>query len=171
MTPAAAVRACLSNYATFSGRARRSEYWWFFAFVLLGTFVLSFVDAALFGGGTAEVDASPRQPLTGLFQLAMLIPMLAAGWRRMHDSNRPGIYILLPILFSFAFVFFALIGMTGIAAMGGGEGLFRMLGGGFLFAAVASQIVLTVLMVFWLTRPSDPGPNDYGPPPPPTAAA
>ena len=165
MTPADAVRAGLSRYATFTGRAAHGEFWWFLAFVMLGALILSYVDAALFGGNTEEIDASPRQPLTGLWLLALLIPTLAVGWRRMHDSGRAGIAILLPLLFSFAFLFFALIGMAGIVTLGGGEGVFRMLGSGFLFAAVASQGVLTVLMLIWLTKPSDSGPNAYGPPP------
>ena len=165
MSPVDAVRTCLWKYARFSGRARRSEYWWFALFVVVVAFALSFVDAALFGGGTATVDASPRQPITGIFQLATLLPMLAAGWRRMHDSGRPGWYVLAPLLFTFAFMFFMLIGVTGVAALGLDEAAFGMLGMGLLIAAILCQIVLTVLMIWWLTRPSEPGDNRYGPNP------
>ena len=56
-----AVRTCFSKYVTFSGRATRPEYWWFFLFLLLASFALGFVDGALFGGDVAPLGrATPR---------------------------------------------------------------------------------------------------------------
>ncbi|MGR3634471.1 MAG: DUF805 domain-containing protein, partial [Shimia sp.] len=46
MTFSEAIRTCFSKYVDFSGRAARSEYWWFILFIALGNIVLSFVDAA-----------------------------------------------------------------------------------------------------------------------------
>ena len=172
MSFADAIRTCLRKYATFSGRAPRSEYWWFALFVFLGSFVFSLIDAALFGTGTAEVDASPAQPLTGLFQLAVLIPILAAGWRRMHDTGRPGWYVLLPMLAALGGLFFLFLGIGGFGLAeraGADTGILTQLaaifGGAGMLVLVIAQIVLSLLLLWWLTRPSEPTPNAYGPPP------
>lgn len=101
-----AVRKALSNYANFSGRARRSEYWWFFLFVLLGNAILGLIDAALFG--TAP-DGSPVSLLGGIFSLAMLLPNLAVGARRLHDIDRTGWWLLIalvPVLGALVLIFF-----------------------------------------------------------------
>ena len=101
-----AVKKCLSNYATFSGRAARSEFWWFALFVFLGNFVLSIVDSLLFGG---MVDGQPVSVLGGLFSLAMLLPSIAAGVRRLHDRDMSGwwyLLILIPIIGALALLFF-----------------------------------------------------------------
>jgi hypothetical protein len=60
-----AIKACFVKYADFEGRASRSEYWWFFLAVLIGS--------------TAAWLISPR--LYGLFEVATLLPMLAMGAR------------------------------------------------------------------------------------------
>jgi uncharacterized membrane protein YhaH (DUF805 family) len=101
-----AIRKVLSNYATFSGRARRSELWWFVLFVFLGNAVLGLVDGALFG--TAP-DGSPVSLLGGIFSLAMLLPNLAVGARRLHDLDRTGWWLLIgliPILGTLVLIFF-----------------------------------------------------------------
>ena len=172
MTLPDAVRTCFRKYVTFSGRAPRSEYWWFALFVFLVSLVLSVVDAALFGDGTAEVDASPAQPITGLWQLATLIPLLAAGWRRMHDTGRPGWYVLLPMIVAAGGLFFVLVGVGGFGLAeraGADTGILAQLAAIFgvtgMAVLVIVQIVLTLLLIWWLTRPSDPTANHYGPPP------
>ena len=76
-----AVARCIVKYANFNGRARRSEYWWFYLAFLLVVIVLNFVSRAL--GGIAV--------------LAVLLPMLAAGARRLHDLNRSGWWLLLQL--------------------------------------------------------------------------
>jgi uncharacterized membrane protein YhaH (DUF805 family) len=82
--------AALRKYATFSGRARRSEYWFFFLFYLLIVFGLALVDAML---GTPD-DGEGLGLLSGLFVLAMLLPSLAVGVRRLHDIGRSGWWLL-----------------------------------------------------------------------------
>lgn len=49
MTFQHSIKTCFSKYVTFSGRAARSEFWWFALFVFAGQIVLSWVDIALFG--------------------------------------------------------------------------------------------------------------------------
>jgi uncharacterized membrane protein YhaH (DUF805 family) len=168
MTFTQAVKTCLRKYVTFSGRASRSEYWWFFLFLILGSFVMSLVDSALFGFEPSEAHPDAQGPLAGLFGLATLLPALAAGWRRMHDSGRSGLYLLYPLI--------AIIGVGSFAAMTGAMG--GMLpgpdvpaadpGGFFMALMILAMIVLALSPLFvlwWLTRPSTPGPNPYGPNP------
>lgn len=163
-----ATRTCLSKFATFTGRASRSEYWWFLLAVFIVTIVLSLVDSAVFG-----TNENAGQPLTGVFQLAMFIPLLSAAWRRLQDSGRPGWYALLPMLFSLAFVVLSLLGifLVSVAVEGGepaGEqtkGVLAIIGTTGLIVMGAIQMAVTILMLWWLTRPSDPGTNNYGPSP------
>ncbi|MDX5320138.1 MAG: DUF805 domain-containing protein [Bacteroidota bacterium] len=76
----------LQNYATFSGRARRSEYWYFALINGLISIVLNFVGAAM------EFEL-----LGSIYSLAVLIPALAVAVRRMHDVGKSGWFILIPI--------------------------------------------------------------------------
>jgi uncharacterized membrane protein YhaH (DUF805 family) len=83
-----AIHACLTKYADFSGRARRPEFWWFALFGMLGNFATTIVDAVIFGAGGFS-------PLQTLFSLALMVPSLAAGARRLHDTDRTGWWQLL----------------------------------------------------------------------------
>jgi len=76
----------LKNYATFSGRARRSEYWYFLLFNLIAAFVFGFVC------GLMKVPQ-----LANLYTLAVLLPSIAVGVRRMHDVGKSGWFLLIPI--------------------------------------------------------------------------
>lgn len=78
----------LKKYAVFSGRARRKEYWYFFLFSIIASMLLAIVDEIL---GTESV-------LMTLYNLAVLIPSMAAGVRRLHDIDRSGWWLLLPIV-------------------------------------------------------------------------
>ena len=77
---------CLKKYVDFSGRATRSEYWYFALMNFLIGLVLGLVNI---------------QTLGNLYQLFVFIPSLAVFWRRMHDINRSGcnfFWIFLPII-------------------------------------------------------------------------
>lgn len=79
-----AVRACLTQYAEFNGRASRSEFWWFVLFVVLVTAMLSYLHEAA----------------GSMFLIAVLLPLLAAGSRRLHDTGRSGwwqLFLLVPV--------------------------------------------------------------------------
>jgi uncharacterized membrane protein YhaH (DUF805 family) len=166
MTFAEAVRRCLKHYATFSGRARRPEYWWFFLFVMLGGIVASLIDGALFGFGSP--DEPETQIVSPLWSLAMFLPLLAAGWRRMHDTGRPGWYLLIPMLISLAVLFLLGFEMAAFLAMGSPETIGPGLGAGLALVAVllVAQLVASLLILWWLTRPTQKGRNEYGPEPP-----
>jgi uncharacterized membrane protein YhaH (DUF805 family) len=78
-----AVKTCLRKYATFSGRAGRPEYWWFMLFV----FGVSVV-AQLVGGDQLNAIAS----------LILLLPMLSAAARRLHDTGKSGWFQLVGVI-------------------------------------------------------------------------
>jgi len=68
------IRVCLAKYATFDGRASRSEFWWFMLFLFL-------VSAAC---GVVS------HKLSALFTIATLLPAIAVGTRRLHDTDKSG---------------------------------------------------------------------------------
>lgn len=84
MSPQDAVLSALRQYATFTGRARRSEFWWFFLFQWVAVVVALLLDAALSYGLGAP------SPLTLLVVLGLVVPQLAVSWRRLHDTGRSG---------------------------------------------------------------------------------
>lgn len=96
MSFAESVRTVLSKYATFSGRARRSEFWWFALFVAVINIVLSALAAALGGAtpdpvtGQTSAGGAAVGILSLLVGLALLLPGLAVTVRRLHDTDRSG---------------------------------------------------------------------------------
>jgi len=81
--------AALKKYADFKGRARRKEYWYFYLFFILFFFGFNFLAVL--------TNAVAIQAIGAIFYLAMIIPMFAAGVRRMHDVDRSGWYLFIPI--------------------------------------------------------------------------
>lgn len=88
-----AVSSVLRQYVGFSGRARRSEYWWWILFTLLVSIAVSLVENVL--GLASETGGGP---LSGLVALALLLPNLAVSVRRLHDTGRSGWWILLGLI-------------------------------------------------------------------------
>lgn len=78
------------KYAVFQGRARRKEYWYFLLFLSGVNFMLGFL------GGLFQ--SSSLGLLSTLLVLATFIPSLAVGVRRLHDSDRSGWWLLLPVV-------------------------------------------------------------------------
>jgi uncharacterized membrane protein YhaH (DUF805 family) len=151
MTFTQAVGAVLSKYATFSGRARRAEYWWFYAFTILVAFAASVVDDAL--STVVDNDSGIVGTVTSL---ALLLPTLALTARRLHDTGRTGWWMLLPVIPCLATV------VVGTATLFASTPAALVV----LFVACALATLLTsiVLLVF-LCLDSKPGPNRYGPSP------
>jgi uncharacterized membrane protein YhaH (DUF805 family) len=89
-----AVRTCLSKYVDFSGRARRSEYWYFALFGFLVGIATSILDAVL---GTSY-DTGSGGLINTVGSLALFLPSLAVGVRRLHDTDRSGWWILIGII-------------------------------------------------------------------------
>ena len=85
--------AVLKKYWVISGRARRKEYWIFFLFNLLIVIGLGFVEGFLYLW--PELDEGV---LGTIYQLAVFIPSITVGVRRMHDTDHNGWWILFPIV-------------------------------------------------------------------------
>lgn len=81
----------LKQYATFSGRAQRSEYWFFGLFYLIAFIVLAIIDSIT---GTLSPEMGMGL-LSGLFALGLLLPSLAVTVRRLHDTSRSGWWLLI----------------------------------------------------------------------------
>lgn len=81
----------LKKYATFSGRASRKEYWFYILFYVLGVVGLTIIDVVLFGDDGVLL-------LSTLFMLASVIPGVAVGTRRLHDTGKTGWLQLLAII-------------------------------------------------------------------------
>jgi len=134
-----AIKSCWSKYATFSGRAPRSEYWFFQLFIFLCIMALG-VLALIFGalgsavGGDQQANAAGAGAGIGiglvgllgiLFLFAVIVPQLAVSVRRIHDTGASGWLVLLYFI--------------------------PYLGG--------------LIAIVWGCIPGTPGPNAYGPSP------
>ena len=111
------VQTCVKQkYVAFSGRASRSEFWWFFLFTVLGGIILSLIDGVLgttIGRNQIIAGRIVHQEIgiiDSLFQLAMLLPAIAVSVRRLHDTDRSGWFFLL-ILTPFVGIFLGSIGL------------------------------------------------------------
>ena len=97
MTFSPAVSSVLLNkYATFSGRARRSEYWWWYLFVTIVFLVASVIDQAI--GFTYSDLTLGGGWLATIAAIVFLVPNLAVGVRRLHDTGRTGWWLLIGLV-------------------------------------------------------------------------
>ena len=103
---AESVRTCFGKYADFQGRASRSEFWWFFLFTALVNLVLViplYVLTAVLavagdsgtGAGVAAVISIIWSIAVVIVAVALLIPLLAVGARRLHDYGQSAWFLLL----------------------------------------------------------------------------
>ncbi|MDA7966106.1 DUF805 domain-containing protein [Ruegeria sp.] len=145
-----AVKTCFTKYYTFSGRASRSEFWWFVLFLaVISSLIQSYVQS---GNGTISVKiglnfylSTEAHWLENLFTLTTLVPFIAALTRRLHDIGTSGWRGL---------GFFALLALI-IASF-------------FVLPWQISAFALLIAVaigLFFLSRKSDHGTNQYGPNP------
>jgi uncharacterized membrane protein YhaH (DUF805 family) len=96
---ATAVKSFWSNYTNFSGRARRSEYWFIQLFLILTNLAVAAIDLALMNGDFERFIANGGGGIVGLIWiLATLVPAVAALIRRLHDTSRSGWWALIGLL-------------------------------------------------------------------------
>jgi len=115
MTFTEAVKDGFDHYTTFSGRASRPAYWWWFLFAILVAIAANIVDAIIGSFGV----------ISGLAGLALLLPGLSVAIRRLHDTDHSGWWVLISLI----------------------------------------PIIGFIVLLIWYLRDSDPGENQYGPPP------
>lgn len=185
MTFRQAVGACISNYATFTGRARRSEFWWFYLFmvIIVAIPLLGLTAVALIFEGHIPVDPNhmnsitevvdvPLGVLLGIICMFLIIPTLAVQVRRLHDTGRSGKWVLWGILSRLPYSITSGIVLNGVAD----KSRFEIMNviQGFHVSAVGGSLMLIfsllswgvslVLLVFML-QDSHKGTNKYGPSP------
>lgn len=141
-----AIVTCFSKYADFSGRARRSEYWFWVLSNLIVGFVANMISSLL-GSLTLYL----------IVIVALLIPSISVTVRRLHDIGKSGWYYLLPVVPLVA-MFFLLF--TYLVTYDASSSIFYIIG---LFEIAA--LVLTIIFIIWMAKDSQPGMNKYGPNP------
>ncbi|MCZ7677117.1 MAG: DUF805 domain-containing protein [Roseovarius sp.] len=153
-----AVKTCLTEkYATFSGRASRSEFWWFMIFVIISWLVVTILGAAI-----------GVRLLSLLYLLALIWPTTAAGFRRLQDMGRPGWIILFPLGTALLLLIGVPLYVIQLVASIGPDGPQTNLHIGLpsvVLIILTVQLVVSAPFIYWLTRPSEPETNAYGPPP------
>lgn len=93
-----AIRICFSKYTQFEGRARRAEFWWFTLFLVVAGIGADLIDTIILGFKWGEYGIGP---LNTIFTLATIIPAIAVGVRRLHDTDRSGwwhLLVLVPVI-------------------------------------------------------------------------
>ncbi len=95
-----AISSCFSQYVTFSGRASRSEYWYFTLFIILVEIVVQILAALgrLSGSPGMMMAGAGLSILLALFMLAIFLPGLAVIVRRLHDIDRSGWWYLIGLV-------------------------------------------------------------------------
>ena len=84
------TKTCFSKYAIFSGRASRSEFWFFQLFIFLISIITLIIDVMILGYSIDDTT-----PINSIFILIIIIPSIAVGCRRLHDINLSGWWQLL----------------------------------------------------------------------------
>src|SRR3954451_157680 len=84
-----AITSVLKNYVNFSGRAARSEYWYWALFLLIVGILTAVIDGLVFSA------SGGNGPVSLIVALGLLLPNLAVAIRRLHDIDRTGWWFLL----------------------------------------------------------------------------
>jgi uncharacterized membrane protein YhaH (DUF805 family) len=85
----------LRRYAEFSGRSRRKEYWMFALGILIAAIVIGAIEGII---GINTMVGGIYGPLTTLLLLGTLVPSIAVGIRRLHDTDRSGWWLLIALV-------------------------------------------------------------------------
>ncbi len=144
-----AIKVCFKKYATFKGRASRSEYWWFMLFVWL----ISIVGAVL--EGTMGNDGAA---ISGLISLATFLPSLSAQIRRLHDTGRSGWWVggfYIAMILGGGLIG-ATVAMSGSSGEPGGAGM------GLIAVLSIAGLAYAIAMLVFMVKRGDPGPNRFG---------
>lgn len=146
---------CIRNYVNFSGRARRTEFWYFILFSCLLLIVAMALDVVCFN--------TPYGVFYLVVALFLFLPQLAVSARRLHDTGRTSKWLLWNYLALLAWAVAALV-LSGLSAFAGGRDasawfLIVLCGGCVLF------FIWEIVFLVWFCLPGTPGENRYGPDP------
>jgi len=150
-SPVEWVLTPIRKYAQFSGRAPRAEYWWYYLVLLI-----AYVAAIILDSKMGSRVFGPYGILAVLLWLGLLIPTLAVGVRRMHDTNRTGWWILAPII-----PYAIGVAMAGPAVLNPE----RLAEQGTAMMFLLLGLVLAIVVLVFTVLPGTAGANKYGPDP------
>ena len=158
-----AIRSVFSKYVTFSGRARRSEYWYFYLFSILVGMVAGVIDTVLVTStGMGEAFRGSGGPVAAICQLALILPSLAVTVRRLHDTNHSGWLLLGFIAYCVVAVVVFVVGIGAAIGTSNSQANFgspvAILGLVLVLGIFGFGIYIFVLMV----SSGTPGENRYG---------
>ena len=145
-----AIRTCIvEKYATFQGRAPRSEFWYYTLFAYISGLLAGFVDYVSFQKQLGQ------GPFSIILMLALAVPGLAAQVRRLHDTERSGWYIL---YYTLALLSICLLTVSLILIFSENSALLLAV------AAISflANIAATIYFIYFLVSRGTPGPNAYG---------
>lgn len=148
----------LKNYAGFSGRARRKEYWQFILLTLIIGVIAGIIDAVLGLDGPSTAGGL----FGNLTNLALFVPSLAVSWRRMHDVNKSGWLTLLPLLGVILLV--AGFGSQ-FAGLASGSIPTDFTPGPLAWLGIAALLGTSIFLLVQYVTEGTRGPNNYGPDP------
>lgn len=151
MTFEQSIKTCFKKYAVFSGRASRSEYWWWALFDFLGFFLISIFDNAIF-------DISPKEwgPFSALFWLITFLPYFAVTARRLHDINRTGWWVVYWPLIMLAPIFIVLLFFPDISEDSADN---------IWFLVIVGVVICIIWQIVWFASRGTQGDNRFGPDP------
>ena len=147
-------KVVFENYANFSGRARRSEYWYFVLANIIIGIILSVLDNVL----GLKVGTSNSGILGGLYNLAVFIPGLAVSVRRLHDIGKSGKLLLL--FYGILIILVIVMVVSGFSVLMSG-GSMSSLGIAF-FAPLLVVLAMSIWMLVLFCSEGEQGPNKYG---------
>ncbi len=96
---AQAILSVLTKYATFSGRAIRSEYWYFVLFSVLLNIGANIIDTTILGAGMGQFGL-----FSSFLSIALFIPNIAVTIRRLHDLDKSGWWVFLMLIPMIGFI-------------------------------------------------------------------
>ena len=160
-----AIKTCFAKYADFSGRARRSEFWWWILFMSLCSMVMSSL-CVTFGMKALLIGST-------LLSVALLCPLLAVQTRRLHDTGRSGWIVLITAIFyavymaSYVKLLWPIMDKLQSDPLGASEALQESMGSlsiALSLCGLAYSVLMLVLFIFNL-QDSHREENKYGPSP------
>jgi len=187
------LKTCMRKYVTFSGRASRSEFWFFILAIFLLSAVASILDSIIFGpqvnmvfklqqNSSGEMSQSIIQNthygsgwISNILGILTFLPSISVGWRRMHDIGRPGWYPLALVGIVTALLAVTLLAFqVEVPVSEAARASMPLLPETMMLPRPPAPLIITTilgafgsffLIIWWLTRPSQTHSNKFGPNP------
>lgn len=144
-----AITRFFKKYATFNGRASRSEYWWVVLFLALVQIVFTILDSATNGSSAITL-------LQGLWSLAILVPQLALSVRRLHDANLSGWWIIVPYILTVIGIILMFVGGMGVVLSAASNMTSFPTGLGTAIIGILMALVSGIISLVFTLLPSKP---------------